>query len=118
MKQELAEALHQRHGPLLGELPHIPCGDGWFNLLDCLFEALSGLSDAIPGGIRIDEVKSKYGSLRVYLAGTSTCAEALVQLAEGLSERTCEICGASGSRVDKGSWTSTLCATHQATRNS
>jgi hypothetical protein len=119
MRKELIEELRQRHALLLGPIgeppiqPSILCGDGWFNLLDCLcgvVQASAALRD--HGRVRVEEIKSKYGSLRFEACGLSPAEEAQVALAEALSERTCETCGAPGSEQDRNGWVSTLCVAH------
>jgi hypothetical protein len=121
MRKELIDELRQRHPRLLGPMgepaiqPSIICGDGWFNLIDCLCEALTPhqISDDQPPA-RVEEIKSKYGGLRFYAAGLDAKGEAQVALSESLSERTCEVCGSPGSVVEKAGWIGTRCQAHSA----
>lgn len=57
------------------------------------------------------QVKEKYGSLRFYHGGGDEIIDAYVTFAEYLSERTCEVCGATGKQRD-GSWIVTRCDEH------
>ena len=119
MRKELIHELRQRHPLLLGPTgepaiqPSILCGDGWFNLLDCLCGAVQ--ASAVAGGhgnVRVEEIKSKYGSLRFYACGLSPAEEAQVALAEALSERTCETCGAPGYENVRNGRGTTICTAH------
>lgn len=119
MRKELIDELRKRHPRLLGAArepgtqPSILCGDGWFNLLDCLCGAL--VADRPSGDapqIRVAEIKSKYGGLRFHALGLDATGEAQVALAEALSERTCEACGCPGVAVDRAGWISTTCELH------
>lgn len=119
MRKELIDELRQRHPRLLGPIgepavqPSILCGDGWFNLLDCLCGVVQAAADAKGyEDMRVEEIKSKYGSLRFDASGLSPAEDAQVALAEALSERTCEECGAPASEQDRNGWVSTLCVAH------
>jgi len=80
------------------------CGDGWFDLIRDLSEKLE------DKGVEAVQVKEKFGGLRFYLAGSTTDEIwKLVQDAEELSEKTCEICGEPGERYG-GGWIRTLCS--------
>ncbi|MBW8366738.1 MAG: hypothetical protein K0M70_02640 [Arenimonas sp.] len=121
MRKELIDELRQRHPRLLGPTgepatqPSILCGDGWFNLLDCLCGAVQAGADAKGNeDVRVEEIKSKYGSLRFEAYGLSPAEDAQVALAEALSERTCEECGAPGSERGRDGWVSTLCSNNSA----
>lgn len=57
------------------------------------------------------QVKEKYGTLRFYYDGGDEYIRALTNMAESMSARTCEVCGAPGKRNSFG-WIQTLCKTH------
>ena len=115
MRQDLLSLLEERHRLVLAASPDISCGDGWFNLLDCLLEALAATSDADSKPIRAESAKSKYGSLRIDWMGRSQNAESLIQMTELISERTCELCGKPGTQVDRAGWISVACDEHNQT---
>ena len=124
MRKELIDELRQRHPQLLGPMgepaiqPSILCGDGWFNLIDCLCEILvSAEEHHVEAVIRVDEIKSKYGSLRFETSGLQPEGEAQVALIELISERTCEVCGGPGVTINRSGWLATLCETHAATEH-
>lgn len=94
----------------------IECNDGWYRILDELFDYLQGLidNDYFPQ-IVADQIKEKYGTLRFYysLEGQTTIEKTkeithLVEFAEYRSSVTCELCGKEG-KLETGSWWSTRC---------
>ena len=82
------------------------CGDGWFDLLKELSEQLE------PLGVVAAQVKEKFGSLRFYTQGepveVADKVDALIEVAEERSSRTCETCGEPGECNDSG-WLSVRC---------
>lgn len=69
-------------------------------------------------GLKIQQIKEKFGTLRFYYNGHSEVENAthmmenLIVAAELESEKTCEWCGAPGKRR-KTNWIKTLCDTHE-----
>ncbi len=91
------------------------CGNGWYNILDELFDALSKYDDII-----LAQVKEKFGGLRVYLDGVPKDAVGevykLIDNAEVKSYTVCEACGKNGTLYDDG-WMITLCSECNEKRN-
>ena len=58
--------------------------------------------------VKFDQVKEKYGGLRLYFSGGDEYVEGLVSMAEAISYTICEVCGNKG-QPNKGGWISTLC---------
>lgn len=58
------------------------------------------------------QVKEKFGGLRFYYSGGDDYIRGVVSMAEEMSYRTCEECGAPGT-TDKGGWIRTLCEEHK-----
>lgn len=58
--------------------------------------------------VKFDQVKEKYGGLRIYFSGGDDYIEGLVSMAEAISYKICETCGEKGE-PNKGGWISTLC---------
>ena len=58
--------------------------------------------------VRFDQVKEKYGGLRLYFSGGDEYVEGLISMAEAFSYTVCEVCGNKGE-PNKGGWISTLC---------
>jgi hypothetical protein len=96
-------------------------GDGWRELIETavgrIAAALSG-AKAQAGWVRIVEIKSKYGTLRLYWRGeglsdaVEKAIQQAVELAEARSACSCEICGAPGVLHARGDWLATACAVH------
>ena len=85
-------------------------GDGWADIVD---KALS-ICLVLDPDMRIVQIKEKFGGLRIYVDATQNY-EAIgnvIQLAEWLAYRTCEVCGASGS-VQHGGYTCVRCDDHR-----
>lgn len=57
------------------------------------------------------QVKEKYGTLRFYTMGGDEVTWAMESLAESMSARMCEVCGAPGKTL-AGGWIRTLCKIH------
>ena len=100
---------------------------GWFELVDKLCADLEAL--AAPGGggelpFRVEQVKEKFGSLRVYVHATApgsavesllARAQALVKAAAKQSESVCEGCGAASELHQNAlRWWNTLCPACEA----
>jgi hypothetical protein len=92
-------------------------GDGWRDLLET---AVARIVAADVGRcVKIDQIKSKYGTLRIYWASTTAIDDAVgagieeaVALAEARSECTCETCGREARLYSAGGWLSTACEAH------
>jgi len=83
-------------------------GDGWFNLL------LEASIELEKFDVQAVQVKEKFGTLRLYIAGPDSRDErvqAIIRRAEERSCVECETCGAAGKRVGYG-YTQTLCEAH------
>ena len=69
-------------------------------------EKLATLPEYFP--VKFDQVKEKYGGLRLYFSGGDEYVEGLINMAEAFSYTVCEVCGNKGE-PNKGGWISTLC---------
>lgn len=58
------------------------------------------------------QVKEKFGGLRFYYMGGDEYIRGLENMAESMSYRTCEVCGAPGTSTE-GGWIRTLCEEHK-----
>lgn len=72
------------------------CDDGWFwiihNLCECIQRRIDHTNPS-PEQVVVDQVKEKFGTLRFYFHGGDDAVYGMVQLAEWLSNVTCEACG-------------------------
>ena len=74
--------------------------------------------EKVPPGmshITASQVKEKFGGLRFYTNGYTDEISGMISMAESMSYRTCEVCGAPG-RSNSYGWISTLCDTHRLER--
>lgn len=73
-------------------------------------EKLAAESEYFP--VKFDQIKEKYGGLRLYFSGGDDYVEGLVSMAEAISYYVCEICGNKGE-ANKGGWISVRCEAHR-----
>jgi hypothetical protein len=105
----------------------IECGEGWYDILSSLcwminqhegnIEArtkynpeYATITEYFP--VKFDQIKEKYGGLRVYFSGGDEYIEGLVSMAEAMSYKICDICGNKGEPNKEG-WISTRCEAHR-----
>jgi hypothetical protein len=89
------------------------CGEGWLPLLESLLQELTVLLESKPKKIRdkiyVEQIKEKFGALRVYLpqCATHDMQEVIIKH-EIQSMHICETCGERG-RLRTGTWWKTRC---------
>jgi len=88
-------------------------GDGWHPILEELHAELEKL---IPG-YRAEQVKEKFGTLRVYVSPWSDAVYEAIRRSEEESSRTCEQCGAPGEIRTSRFWLKTLCGRCEGRRS-
>lgn len=84
--------------------------DGW---KDLFLEMCEELSSVLKGKenektFRFDEIKEKWGELRMYTAGSSQETEVIIDKYAEKSRKTCIRCGAAATRMSKG-WICPYC---------
>jgi hypothetical protein len=89
------------------------CGDGWFNLIDAACKLISAYlkSQKTPhvlATFKWSQIKEKYGTLRLYGTSVDDYIAGIIDMAETLSGRVCEICGCPGKICGTG-WLTTRC---------
>ena len=98
----------------------IEFGDGWYDLIkNVCFEitqheknvtnekdAYRYKKDYEP--VRFDQIKQKFGGLRIYYSGGDEHTRGVIDMAEAMSYCICEDCGNKGT-PNKGGWITTLC---------
>lgn len=87
------------------------CEDGWKEIIWELLSEIESLSleafCAEP--LQVEQVKEKFGELRVYTNWSTPAIEAAIEAAQERSRRTCELCGQPGTRFVSGGWWATRC---------
>jgi hypothetical protein len=58
--------------------------------------------------VKFDQIKEKFGGIRIYYSGGDDYIEGVISLADEMSYKICEVCGNSG-KPNKGGWITTLC---------
>ena len=102
----------------------IECNFGWYDIISDLCFVIKQHERNIEGNnkyrisqnkepveyysVKFDQIKEKFGGLRVYFTGGDDYIKGLVRMAECWSYRTCESCGEKGEPNKKG-WIVTLC---------
>ena len=127
MKQELDEKLVEKYPKIFadrfGDMTEtamcwgFECNDGWYNIIDVLCGEIQRYidfkekQDDPVEQVVASQVKEKFGGLRFYIEGGDSVTFSLIDFAESMSLRTCEVCGNVGERRGKG-WIRTLCDAH------
>ena len=103
----------------------VECNLGWYDLISSVCWMIKQHEDNIVNQtawmqkenpdykcefspVAFDQVKEKFGGLRIYFSGGDDYVEGLVSMAETMSYKICEVCGEKGSSNDQG-WIRTLC---------
>ncbi len=83
-------------------------GMGWHGLINKVFDKLESIKDII---IVIDQVKEKYGGLRIYTTPVHEEFDKFILNLETESYKICEECGEPG-KLRGGGWYVTACDAH------
>jgi len=89
------------------------CDDGWANIVRTTARLLhehniQKRNDLAYTPARVEQLKEKFGGLRMYISGGDNWTNGVVDMAEELSHLVCEVSGASGSLHRRGNWFKTL----------
>ena len=137
MDAELQDKLYQQYPDLFSNrtksrMESCMCwgceiGNGWYELLSSVCWRISQHEKNIEDTKRIladqpekikdeleyfpvkfDQVKEKFGGLRIYFTGGDDYVEGVISMAEEYSYKICEVCGNAG-KPNEGGWIATLC---------
>lgn len=120
MKQELELSLVREFPEIFrdyGKSPQETCmawgcehSDGWYAIVRTMCLAISRhvKSSKEPIDFKFDQVKEKFGTLRVYSSGADEFISGVICMAENISASTCEVTGKPGQMCRKGHWFRTL----------
>jgi hypothetical protein len=114
MTPGLEKSITEKYPSLFANIGHrdspmkfgLAVGDGWAGIISTMCWILNQRDTAKT--FRFDQVKEKFGLLRVYHSGGSEYMAGVVRMAEDISGKTCEVCGQPGEQR-KGGWIKTLC---------
>lgn len=110
----------------------IECNNGWYELISSVCWRISQHEKNIADRIRIrneagkendqsdlnyvpvkfDQIKEKFGGIRIYYTGGDDYVSGVVSLADEMSYKICEVCGNAG-KPNKGGWITVLCDEHR-----
>jgi len=105
------------------------CGDGWYDIISTVCWMIKQHEDNVRwqteykqkndpnykseySSVKFDQVKEKFGGLRIYHSGGDEYVEGLISLAEAYSYHICDICGNKGESNKQG-WISVRCEAHR-----
>lgn len=126
--EEFAKKMETQH-PLMFENKYggFAVGVGWWPIIESLCANIQshtdwrnqqfnthGRGNLIPQVV-VEQIKEKFGGLRFYYQGGDDEISGMVRMAETWADRSCETCGAPGTRRS-GNWVRTLCDVHEAER--
>jgi hypothetical protein len=113
-----AKQMEERFPKMLsGKYGGFAVGAGWWPMIETLCGVIQSHIDNNKDcpQVIIEQIKEKFGTLRFYYQGGDEFIQGAVWLAESLSGKICEECGAPGKRT-QGGWVQTLCDFHIAER--
>lgn len=133
MNDALAQDLYLKYPKILksesGIGIYFEVGDGWYDIIDILCSQIQHHIDwkngegqytkhkdsrkegeSVPQLVA-EQVKEKFGGLRFYAFGGDEKTAGMIELAETLTSRVCEVCGSIGKKT-RGGWIRTLCRRH------
>jgi hypothetical protein len=89
------------------------CDDGWANIIKTAAKLLhkhnqQKKNDLAYVPAHVEQIKEKFGSLRMYISGGDYWTNGVVDMTEELSHSICEVSGAEGSLYRRGNWFKTL----------
>ena len=85
-------------------------GYGWDALVESLVVMINLELEKNPElKFHVEEIKEKFGTLRVCATGGNRRIEGMIMMAEDMSASVCEVCGSLGTLCSNGGWQKTLC---------
>ena len=112
--EKIEESNTPKHSFSLFGIEH---GYGWFGLTLPIIKEIRLYNNINSDNqIHIDQIKEKFGSLRIYVSGEPDYMDAMIKKAEYESEHICEVCGARGENEAIDGWYRTLCKDHKKAR--
>jgi ribosomal protein L37AE/L43A len=122
MRQELTQRLYDTYPDLfVGKnetvmtnlMPFgLECDDGWYGIIDKACAHLLRLAELEGAHPKFMQIKSKFGGLRMYMAGATELQYIIVKYTETESHHICEACGEGGHMRSSKYWVSVLCDKH------
>jgi len=110
MTEKSWDTLYEKYPDLFANIG-IECNMGWYDIISSVCYRIkqhekNKKSDYYP--VTFDQIKEKWGGLRIYYIGGDDYTRGVVDMAEEMSYNICERCGCPGSPNKQG-WIMTLC---------
>lgn len=112
MSQKLLDYYKEKY-PLAYNYQVESCSEGWLKLLEPSLKNIQETNEKFPEHpMTITTIKEKYGTLNIYMNFSNDEIDHLNDIAEKLSETTCESCGEKGELKQHRGWYYTSCNLH------
>jgi hypothetical protein len=110
MNEKSWDILYEKYPDLFANIG-IECNMGWYDIISSVCYRIkqhekNKKSDYYP--VTFDQIKEKWGGLRIYYIGGDNYIRGVIDMAEEMSYKICERCGKPGSPNKQG-WIMTLC---------
>ncbi|MBA1317254.1 DUF2384 domain-containing protein [Pseudomonas monteilii] len=89
------------------------CEDGWVEVLEGALRVSVRYAQEEGVDFKIDQVKEKFGALRIYHRGGDVTIDRIFDVVELVSCFICENCGAPGRLREVAGWSQVKCLKHQ-----
>ncbi len=107
------DELISKHSRILSSARNLWVQEGWYPLIDKLCQYLQNSQRSDEPQIVAVQVKEKFGGLRFYVDNASKEQMDIIDKAEALSYKTCEVCGEEGKHYSPRGWIKTRCKEHE-----
>lgn len=91
----------------------VSVGEGWFKLVEDICQIITERNVDKQRDVLVYQVKPKFGRLRFYCTGITDYEAGVIDLAEKLSGKTCEVCGCIGGVVNLDGYYTARCKLHE-----
>jgi hypothetical protein len=112
MNEDDFQEFIKKYPLLMRKISYLEVGKGWKDLLSRLFFLLERHVFEMPihlqNDVYLEQVKEKFGTLRIYCSHETPFIQGAVAMAESISATICEDCGMPGIRRQE-SWIKTRC---------
>lgn len=108
LNDEMLDRLRKDFGPLLPDNRMMTFPLGWENVIRTVLEEFAGHKNDL-NVLQIEQIKDKFGDLRIYTNFSSDKIQDTIRRAEALAGHTCMECGTFNESVTKGPRFQILC---------
>lgn len=113
MKQELFDQLSSKYPRVFRKITYITCSDGWFEIVNSMCSLIEDYISKLPlelqDQVYAEQIKQKFGPLRVYFSKNISYIDGVIDMAEMYSKFVCEECGSASGEIRSLSYVQVLC---------